>query len=226
MSVRHAALWSALVLVVVLGAALAVPRLVPEVPFFRIHAIEISGARYLDDTTVVRRLALPPDAHILLPLEPVRAAAHAIPGVVAATVERRWPGTLRVHLTESLPIAITPQEDRFVLIDERARVLPFALSRVDVSLPIASRDSMTAALLARMRRADPALYDRVEHARPEGGDVVLQQGAREVRLRGDAGEATMRAVVAVQAWLAANGTAWQELDARFRGRVFVRRGSA
>ncbi|MDX2207342.1 MAG: FtsQ-type POTRA domain-containing protein [Gemmatimonadales bacterium] len=223
--IRRRAMLASLALILVLGGVVAVPRLMHRLDFFRIGAVEIVGARFLEEAEVVRRLGLPDDADILQPLAPLHGAAVAIPGVEAATVTRRWPATLRVELVETRPVAMTQQEDRFVLLDARGRILPFSPARLSTSLPIAEHDSLTAALLARMQRTDPVLYDQVQRAWREGGDVVIEKLRQRIRLRGDAGAAQMRNVVAVQAWLESTGTAWRELDARFRGRVFVRRGT-
>lgn len=225
MTLRRQAIWFSLGLLLILSGVVVVPWLIHRLNFFRIGAVEVVGASFLDEAEVVRRLGVPTDADILQPLAPLHAAARAIPGVEVATVSRRWPGTLRVVVVETRPVAMTQQEDRFVLLDARGRILPFSPTRVQSSLPIADHDSMTAALLARMQRTDPALYDQVQSAWREGGDVVLAQVRHQIRLRGDAGAAQLRGVVAVQAWLEANGTAWRELDARFHGRVFVRRGT-
>ncbi len=226
MTRRRVALLAALGLTVALGVVTAVPAVVRRVPFFRIHAIEITGLRYHEEHDVVRRLALPSDASILHPLDAVQSAAVAIPGVQLATVTRRWPGTLVLDIVEIPPVALTAQEDRFVLLDARGRVLPFAPARVSSSLPIAPRDSATAALLARMQVSDPLLYDQVQIVRTEGSEVTLVRNGHRVRLRVDADERALRAITAVQAWLEATATPWVELDGRFDGRVFVRKGVA
>ena len=226
MTRRRVALLAALGLTVALGVVTAVPAVVRRVPFFRIHAIEITGLRYHEEHDVVRRLALPSDASILQPLDAVQSAAVAIPGVQHATVARRWPGTLLLHIVEIPPVALTAQEDRLVLLDARGRVLPFSPARVSSSLPIAPRDSATAALLARMQVSDPLLYDQVQIVRTEGREVTLVRNGHRVRLRVDADERALRAITAVQAWLEATATPWVELDGRFDGRVFVRKGVA
>lgn len=223
---RRAALLGALGLAAALGVVTAAPSALRRVEFFRVHAVEVTGLQYHDEVDVVRRLALPADASILHPLQPVRAAAEAIPGVQSAMVERRWPGTIVVHVTEIPPVALTLQEDRLVLLDARGRILPFTPTRLSTSLPIAPQDSATAALLARMQLSDPLLYEQVQVVRTEGAEVTLVRNGQQVRLRVDADEQALRAITAVQAWLEATAAAWVELDGRFDGRVFVRKGVA
>lgn len=226
MTRRRAALLAGLGLLVAFGTLTAAPSVVRQVAFFRIHAIEITGLHYHEEADVVRRLALPADASILHSLDAVHAAAAAIPGVRHATVARRWPGTLVLHIEEIPPVALTAQEDRLVLLDARGKVLPFPPTRVSRSLPIAPRDSATAALLARMQVSDPLLYEQVQVVRTEGAEVILMRNGHRVRLRVDADERALRAIAAVQAWLEATATPWVELDGRFDGRVFVRKGVA
>jgi cell division septal protein FtsQ len=226
MTRRRAALLAMLGLTSAFGVVTVTPSVVQRIAFFRIHAVEITGLRYQEEEAIVRRLALPADASILHPLDAVQAAALAIPGVQEATVARRWPGTLVLDIVEIPPVALTAQDDRLVLLDARGRVLPFAPTRVTGSLPIASRDSATAALLARMQVSDPLLYDQVQWVRTEGAEVTLVRNGHQVRLRVDADERALRAITAVQAWLEATATPWVELDGRFDGRVFVRKGVA
>lgn len=226
MTRQRAALFLGTILVVAFGVVTAAPSVVRKIAFFRIHAIEITGLHYHDEADVVRRLALPADASILHSLDAVEAAAAAIPGVRNASVARRWPGTLVLHIEEIPPVALTAQDDRLVLLDARGKVLPFAPARVEASLPIAPRDSATAALLARMQLSDPLLYEQVQIVRTEGAEVTLVRNGHRVRLRVDADARALRAITAVQAWLEATATPWVELDGRFDGRVFVRKGVA
>ncbi|MGH7594231.1 MAG: cell division protein FtsQ/DivIB [Gemmatimonadales bacterium] len=192
--------------------------------FFRVRQVEVIGTRYLDPSDVVRRLELRRDASTYDPLGPARKAVAAIPGVVAANVQRRLPGTLRVTLREATPVALMATADRMVLVDSEGRVLPFDPVRAPVSLPIAGRDAVTARLLARLKRTDAGWYDTVESARLDRGDVVLDAGRHRVRLRPEANDAVLRGVGAVRRYLSARGIAWREIDARYHQRLFVRKG--
>lgn len=226
MTWRLRALLVALAVSSVLGARAAAPALVARLAFFRVHAVEVDGVRFLEADDVVRRLDLARDASILVPLEPLRAAAQAIPGVRAAAVTRRWPGTIHVTVLEATPVALHAQDDRLVLLDHRGRVLPFDPARLDRSLPIAPRDSVLATLLARLRVADPDGYDLVESVERDGGDAVLLGGGRELRYRPDAEIADLRDAALVRQYLDANEPGWRAIDARFRKWVFVRRSAS
>lgn len=216
----------ALVVVVVVVAWLGTPRLMRRLAYFRVRQVEVSGLRFLDEREVVRRLAIAANASVADPLDPVRRRAAAIPGVAASSVDRRLPGTLRVLVLEELPVALVSQEDHLVLMDRRGRILPFDPLRAPTSLPVTSRDSVTAGLLSALLRADPEWYATVQSARRDGGDVLLDEGHHLVRVRPDASIETLRGVTAVRAWLSTANRPWQELDARFSGRVFVKRGAS
>ncbi|MEO5799442.1 MAG: FtsQ-type POTRA domain-containing protein [Gemmatimonadales bacterium] len=226
MTRRGKVLVAALLLGVSATVAVAAPRILHRASFFRIHEIEVTGLRYLDRDEVVRRLLLARDASIADPVAPILAAAEAIPGVVAASVEKRMPGTLRVSVFEAVPVALAAQSERLVLLDSRGHVLPFDPARVPVSLPIAEADSATAAALTRVMTTDPAWFARIERAHREGGDVLFDEGPHRVRLRLGATPATLRAISAVRDYLDRKAVGWREIDARYQDRVFVRKGSA
>jgi cell division protein FtsQ len=212
---------------VVAVAALVVAGVpaVRRLGFFRLRQVEVIGTRYLDETDLVSRLGLRPDASTLDPLGRVRRVAASLPGVTSVTVERRLPGTLRITLREAVPVALAPLSDRLALIDSRAHVLPFDPVRVPASLPVAGRDSATAGLLGRLMQSDPVMYDSLETAYVDRGDVVLDTGTHRIRMRPGADDDLLRAVMAVRAYLAANGIAWREIDARYRDHVFVRKAT-
>lgn len=214
-----------LVLVVAIGAWFGAPKLLRRIAFFRIHQVEVVGNRYLDEHDVVRWLGLAPDASIFDPLDRVGAAVAAIPGTVgqSASVERRFPGTLRVKIIEIRPVALASVNDQLALLDYRGRVLPFDPARVPTLLPLAARDSTTAALLDRLRQVDPGAYAEVQSARPERGDIVLDLGEHTIRVRPNADTETLRSIAAVRSYLETNNRKWAEIDARYEGRVFVRK---
>lgn len=226
MTTRQGALLVAALAVSVVGLWIGVPRAMRRLDYFRVRNIEVTGLHFLDQREVVSRLALAKTASIVDPLEPVRRNASSIPGVAAASVERRLPGTLSLLVLEELPVALVMQEEKLVLMDRRGRILPFDPIRAPTSLPVAERDSATAALLSAILRADPDWYEQIESARRDGSDVLLEEGAHRVRIRPGASLETIRGVTVVRAWLATANRPWQELDARFSDRAFVKWGTS
>jgi cell division protein FtsQ len=223
---RQRALVVAAIAVLAVGGWIGVPRAMRRLDYFRVRQIEVTGLRFLEAREVVTRLALPKTASIVDPLEPVRRHASSIPGVAAASVERRLPGTLSLLVLEELPVALVMQEGKLVLMDRRARILPFDPARAPTSLPVAERDSATAALLSAVLRADPDWYGQIESARRDGGDVLLEEGSHRVRIRPGASLDTLQWVATVLAYLGGLNRPWQELDARFTDRAFVKWGTS
>lgn len=209
--------------VLLVAAAIVFPILARRLAFFRIRQVEVVGNRYLEESDVVRRLGLRRNASTFDRLEPVRRAAAAIPGVLAASVKRRLPGTLTVTVRESTPVALVSLTDRLALVDSRGRVLPFDPARAPASLPIAGRDTVCAGLLGRLMLTDPDWYDSVESARLDRGDVILDAGTHRIRLRPEADDDALRGVMAVRNYLRQRGIAWREIDARYHNRLFVRK---
>lgn len=226
MNVTRGRIAIAVVVVAVIGVAVFAPGVVRRLAFFRVRQVELVGARYLDETDVTQRLGLRPEASVLDRLTAVRLAAAAIPGVVDAVVERRLPGTLRIVVREAVPVAMTDASDRLSLMDAGGHILPFDPTRVPASYPIAVHDAGVAALLGRLMQIDSNLYSGVEFARLERGDVVLDVGAHRIRLRPEADNDVLHAVIGVIIFLNQSAIEWREIDARYRNRVFVQKGTA
>ncbi len=226
MTRRTGALIGTAVVAVIAAGLITIPRAARSASFFRVQRVEVEGLRFLDERDVVARLALRPEASTLDPLEPLQAAASAIPGVVVARVTRRLPGTLLVALHEATPVALAIQPDRLVMLDHRATVLPFDPTRSPASLPIAERSPLVTTLLAHVMLSDPQWYGEIETASEEDGHVVLKWGGQRVRLRPDATRETLRSVILVRDYLTQHSVTWHEIDARFSERVFVRKGAA
>jgi hypothetical protein len=214
----------------VLGGALVVaglwfgaPRVLRRMDFFRVRRVELVGLRALTAEQVLRAVAVPARANLFDDLGPIAARAGKIPGVAHADVGRRFPGTLRIVLTEVEPVALVPGRSGLVPMDAGGRPLPFDPAASAPDLPVAAAaDSLVGQLLGRVREADPGLFGQVTTAARSGGDVVLMVGGRRYWFRPDASVETIRAVTAVAQDLARRGRAFRELDGRFAGQVIVR----
>jgi cell division septal protein FtsQ len=203
-------------------AQVAVRRL----DFFRIRSVELAGVRHLDERDIVRHLALPPDAHIMTALDPLAERALTLPGVRSALVTRRWPGTLVVTILEAPAVALVVDDGALRVLDDRGGVLPINPARLTTSLPLAERDSAVAALLGRVQATDPEWYALIDYARADGSEVRLDADGREVLLQNAATSQVLLDLATVRDWLEQHGIAWEMIDARFHGRMFVRRGTA
>ena len=127
-----------------------------------------SGARLVAEASAVRR------GQPLLDVDR-GAAAHrvgALPWVLRAEVRRDWPGTVRIRVTERVPVAVTRADsDRWALLDRSARVLavvpapPLGLALVDglpeAGAPGTRLGDRAAEALGVVTALPPALSPRV-----------------------------------------------------------------
>lgn len=216
--------WKILGGLAVVGAAwLGGPRLLRRLEFFRVRRIEIAGARYLAPRTITGALALGRDASVFDDLGVMEGRLRALPGVRAAGLGRRLPGTLIVTLTETEPVALIPRRGALTPVDDRGRVLPYDPAQVVPDLPIAtSADSGLTRVLATVRTTDPALFSQIASAARVRDDVVLDLDGRRFWFTANATVEDVRAVTAVAQDLARRERSYRELDGRFAGQVIVR----
>jgi hypothetical protein len=214
---------------ILLGVALWLgsPSLLRQLDFFRVRRVEMVGLQYLDPAKVIDALKLPTTASVFDDPAPLARRVTALPGVTAADVGRRLPGTLIVQLEETVPVALASRDGDLVPLDRRGRVLPFDPLRSAPDLPVvANADAQVAGVLGRVRDNDPELFARIGSAWRVGPDVVLEVGGRRLLFGAQVSAEDIRAVMAVEQALARSGRAYQELDGRFAGQVIVRRTRA
>jgi cell division protein FtsQ len=206
---------------------LVAPTLGRKLAYFDVRHVEVVGARHVPHGAIVESLKLPRSASVFDPLAPIAQRAKKVPGVRAAEVSRRLPGTLVVKVTEAIPVALANTKQGLRMLDDRGRTLPFEPSRSAPDLPIVPvPDSIVAQLLGRMRTIDPDFFQQVDAAWRVRGDVVLRLDDYRVWLRGDATASALEAVRLVTRQLEKRGRPWAELDGRFADQVVVRWRSA
>jgi cell division septal protein FtsQ len=191
------------------------------VAFFEVRRVEILGTRYLPGDEIVAAMQLRDGASVFDPTAPLEDRVFAVIGVREVEVTRRLPGTLRVRIRESEPVALSPQDGQLALVDERGWVLPFDPTRSPADLPIALGDGV-AGLLDRVRQAAPELFASLRSGERVQDHVVLETADRRLLLRAEASVEVILDMVAVAQDLTRKGQEFRELDGRFAGRVFVR----
>jgi cell division protein FtsQ len=130
--------------------------------------IEVEGRVTTDTATILAAL----DAHAgtpILLINPARARAQleTLPWVRSATIERRLPGTIYVHLVERRPLAVWQHDGKQELIDRDGTVIPVPdLSRFAKLPTIVGGDGARhgAAELIDMLASEPDLAMRVSAA--------------------------------------------------------------
>ncbi len=210
---------------VALGGLVLTPRVLRSMAFFRVRQIELLGVRYLAPDDVLESLQLRPDQSVFDDLDVLEERASRVGGVVQARVKRVLPGTLRVEVSERIPIAFAPGPEGFVTLDALARPLPFDPTTSAVDLPIVARpDTLLVGALGAVRFASRDLYDEVDWVETVGGGGVrLVLGNRRILMPAVPAVSDVDAVLAVREHLARSGSEYEELDARYGGWVVVRR---
>jgi len=192
--------------------------------FFAVRRVEVTGARYLDPGVVAEGMGLPRSASIWDDLGAIERRLHNVAGIRSAKVSRRVPGTLRVVVEEEEPVALADGPEGLVAVDAAGEPLPYDLTVAPVDAPIVPRaDTALLTALTTMRTTDLGFYAGITGATTRGREVVLELDSGRVRLDLPVEAGVIRQVAAVQRELATSGTAWRELDGRFRGWVVVRR---
>jgi cell division septal protein FtsQ len=200
------------------------PRLLRRFDFFRIRRVEITGLRYLAPATVTKALELDARSSVFDDLTRAGQRLRKLPGIQAASLRARLPGTLEVVVQEAVPVALTPAATGLALLDSSGTVLPFDPAASAPDLPLAARaDRAVARVLASVLLNDAWLFARIRSAWRVQDDVVLDLDGRRLWFGPAVTAEDIRAVTAVAQDLARQGREYRELDGRFAGQVIVRR---
>jgi cell division protein FtsQ len=115
-------------------------------PWATVQRIEVTGTDRVSPATI-RGEALPEVGHpmLLARTSDIAARVKAQRLIRSVTVERHWPGTLRVRVVEREPVAVLPVGSQLALVDDDGVVIqrvlashaPAGLPRVEVSLAVA-----------------------------------------------------------------------------------------
>jgi cell division protein FtsQ len=94
-------------------------------PLLDVDRVVVTGADHTTPAAVVEASGIRPgDAVVDVDAGVVARRLAALPWVGSATVERRWPGTVAVEVTERVPVAVVEDgPHRFLLVDADRRVL-------------------------------------------------------------------------------------------------------
>ena len=194
-----------------------------QLRFFNVREVRVEGLRYLDPAVVVARLHVDTTVSLFDDGDRWIGRVEGHPQVIAARVSRELPGTLIVHVSEQLPIALAPAADGFVALDALGRRLPVDPARVPMDLPIIStRDLRLLAMLDTVRRSSPGLYASLSDVHRGRGELRFRVTGVEVRAPLTVGAARLADIVPVTDDLARRRVRVAELDLRFRDQVIAR----
>jgi cell division septal protein FtsQ len=205
---------------------IAAPKILRRLEFFRIRRVEIAGLQYLAPAKVIAALRLDSEASVFDDLTVATRGLQALPGVAAARIRSRLPGTLEIVVVEVVPVALAPRSGGMALLDSSGKVLPFDPAASAPDLPVAATaDGSVARVLASVQEHDPALFARIRTAWRVRDDVLLDVDGHRFWFGPAVTAEDIRAVMAVAQDLARQGRKYQELDGRYAGQVIVRAGA-
>jgi cell division protein FtsQ len=223
--------WKGRALVLLLAGVAAIVGIRPllrQLDFFRVRQVELLGVRYLSPDAVIAALELDSSVNLFEDLAAAEEQARALFAVADVKMERRLPGTLRVIVTERVPVAFAQGPSGLVALDADAKPLPYDPALSGLDLPIVERaDSQLVAALATLRMVDWDLYHELDGARFDARHgITLVLGAQRFLFPGVPSADDITALSAVRRHLMSTDTHFEELDMRFGGWVTVRRPQA
>ncbi len=132
-------------------------------PIFRIRTITISGTHILTKTELVYYMGLRQNANLLnLDIDILYHKLIAHPWIKDATIRRRFPGTLAIHIQERVPVALI-MIDKLYYVDRSGVIFDKINKEVGCDFPIITgphRFSQLAAYRPLIRKALPLVTDR------------------------------------------------------------------
>jgi cell division septal protein FtsQ len=224
-------------LAVIMAAAWGTREAGKRMAFFRVRAIEVRGARYLQPGEIVQRLKVDTLASLWDDLTPYKARVRAHPQVSDVTISRRMPGTLVVTIKENLPVALIQTPTGLLAFDSLGKQLPIDPARTALDLPIvATRDPVLLKLVGAIRASEPGVFNRIEEVRRAGRDEIVLSlsraiaptdsasggGTLRVRVPVDLSVERMADIFPVETDLARRQLRVGELDLRYRDQVIAR----
>jgi cell division protein FtsQ len=198
--------------------------LLAHLEYFRLKRIEFEGVQYARVNELRTATGVDSTWSIWNDLDTVAASVARHPMIASATVERRFPSSLVIQLTERVPVAVVAHKGVLVPMDAEGRRLPIDLARTPINVPVAlSSDSAVLRVLDELRQLAPAIFDRISSARRVARDHLLfDLDAFVVRTRDDVTVGRFRDILPVEADLSRNRLRAIELDLRFQDQVIVR----
>lgn len=196
----RARLLRVLVLLVVLAVLATVGWLVGFSSVLASRTVVVTGTSQLSPETVVAAAQVPlGEPMVRLDLPAIEQRVTALPPVASVRVERQWPHTLRIAVTERTAAFVVQSGAQYVLVDGTG--VPFAVvANQPRGLLTAAADSGNAALMRSLATvADsmpPALRKRVTSVRAGSLDTIsLRLGTSATVMWGSAEQSDLKAQV-------------------------------
>jgi cell division septal protein FtsQ len=117
------------------GASALAPVAFRHVDAFRVHEVELAGARFLSPDELVSTAGITDTSNVFDDADGWNRALAEHSLVTGIRIERRPPHTLRFHVLEAKPVALVQAPD-LVAVDANGRILPIETAGADLDLPV------------------------------------------------------------------------------------------
>jgi cell division protein FtsQ len=207
-----------------IGSPFALRAGARRMAFFHARKVEIDGTRYIAPDQIVSRMRIDTVASIWDDTGIWEQRIRSHPQVRDVRISRRLPGTLVVHITEVLPVALVATASGLSAYDATGRPLPIDPTAVDLDLPVVpDRDVAALRLLGEVRQDSPALFARISDIkRLPHDELALHLDSYSVLAAGNLSAARLSDILPVERDLARRGRRAVELDLRYRDQVIAR----
>ena len=106
-------------------------------PLFNLSEIEIEGNLKLTAEEIIKASGLVMGENIFkFKLKESGEKISKIPYVNSIRVERKLPGKIRIEITESIPMAYIPYNDKLIVTDYEGKVLEVKTEKINYAVPI------------------------------------------------------------------------------------------
>lgn len=198
---RAAAPWGIGLGVILVGATVA--WLILGTSVFGVEAVEVHGVRILNTDQVIAAAAVPDGVPLAkVDLDGVRDRVSKLAPVASVDVQRLWPHTIAILVTERVAVAAVPQDKQFALIDAAGVVFltaddrPANLPLVQVAQP-GPDNAETQSALAVLSVLSPQLKDELETLVVEApARIRLELKHNRLVIWGDTSEGDLKSRVA------------------------------
>jgi cell division protein FtsQ len=100
-----------------------------QTPIFSVNTISLVGSTHYSPDDVQQSVDLDGRPLISLPVEQVESQIEQMPWIASASIQKIWPNEVKVSVTERVPVALTPADGGWYVVDASGRVLAQAVSR-------------------------------------------------------------------------------------------------
>lgn len=198
---------------------------------FRTSEITVSGRRHIPADQIIAALGVRNGDSILgLDIAAAHSRLEALPGVRAAVIERRLPGSLHLVIVEREPVALWQRSGTYTLVDRDGHEIPGSIEGFeDLPLVVGEGAGPKAAELLTLLDREPELAARVKAATRIGNrrwNLLLDriEDGFEVRLPEVEPETAWHRLAELERDRSLSGRAVAMIDLRVPDRLVLRPG--